>query len=166
MPYHSCACVPVLAQLPSCATFPPRTTELTAAPMRSCAQYRPAPYFRSGLPAVCRLQPQLITTYTWTATHLLTAALQTPGLAYTRTALQSQRHSLSLWSTLVSSLQLPVGVSVPELVSLVLHSVSPTGASPVSCVSTVSVCTMSMVPIYTCFDHTYSVVAAVRSLLH
>ena len=115
--------------------------------LRRCAAVpsigpRSLPYFRSGLPAVCHLQPQPITTYTWTATHLHIAALQTHlGLAYTRTSLQSQCHSLSLWSPLRLQSPAPVSVSLLELV-----------LSP--CVSTVSVCTMSMVSIHTCFDLT------------
>ena len=62
------------------------------------------------------------------------------GLAYTRTALRTQRHALSLSGLYsVSSTQLPVCVSVLGLVSLVLHSVTPTGASPVT-VYTYSLC--------------------------
>ena len=66
-------------------------------------------------------------------TYSLQLSRLTPGLAYTRTALLSQRDPLSLSGPRsVPSLQLPVGVSGLELVSLVLHSVSRTGASPVT----------------------------------
>ena len=99
------------------------------------------PYFRSGLPAVCHLQPQPIHMYTWTATYLLIAALQTHlVLAYSRTSLQSQRHSLSLVSA-----PSPVSSSSQCLLLELVLSL---------CVSTVSVCTMSMVSIHACFDLT------------
>ena len=75
------------------------------------------PYFRSGLPAVCHLQPQPITTYTWTATHLHIAALQTPG----------PRLHQDL-ATVSASLSLS---GLRSVSSLQLQSVSPTGASPV-----------------------------------
>ena len=43
-----------LPQLPSRATFPPRTTELSAAPVLSCAQYRPAAAFPTSGPVYLR----------------------------------------------------------------------------------------------------------------
>ena len=48
------AVLPQLPQQPSRATFPPRTTELSAAPVLSCAQYRPAAAFPTSGPVYLR----------------------------------------------------------------------------------------------------------------
>ena len=116
-----------LPQLPSRATFPPRTTELSAAPVLSCAQYRPAAAFPTSGPVYLRCvtssRSHSIPTPGQQHTYYIAAPGLPPGLACTWTSPRSHRHSLRLWPSLISSLQLPAGVSVLELVSA-LHSLT------------------------------------------
>ena len=141
-----------LPQLPSRATFPPRTTELSAAPVLSCAQYRPAAAFPTSGPVYLRC-----------VTSSRSHSIPTPGQQHTYYIAAPRTPA---WPRLHQDLTTVSSSLSPSLAFAHLQSPAPsrclrTGAG--QCFPIVSLYALCLYSgIYSGFDHTYSVVPALR----